>query len=70
MTGAITAATNNQGTVEVNNTLGSGTAVTFSGALGTSGNRLGGLTLTAGNTAFTGERVCSDAEPYGGGGGL
>ena len=54
MTGAITAATNNQGTVEVNNTLGSGTAVTFSGALGTSTNRLGGLTLTAGNTAFTG----------------
>ena len=55
MTGAITAAANNQGTVEVNNTLGSGTAVTFSGALGTSTNRLGGLTLTAGNTAFTGD---------------
>ena len=55
MTGAITAATNNQGTVEVNNTLGSGTAVTFSGALGTSTNRLGGLTLTAGNTVFTGD---------------
>ena len=54
-TGRIAAGGNNRGMVVVNNTVGSGTAVTFSGAIGTGTNRLGGLTLTAGSTAFAGD---------------
>ena len=50
--GGISTTTNNQGTVEVNR--GGTGMTTFSGALGAEGNQLEGLTLTAGNTAFTG----------------
>ena len=51
--GGISTGANNQGVVEVNR--GGTGRTTFSGTIGTSTNRLGGLTLTAGSTAFAGD---------------